>query len=642
MQPPQQMYSQQSPPVVFNNLDVSPQLAQYVPAMTSELANVISMNANKNQIRQQHFQVMSAGNWQNQNFLQAQQFAMDMLQLGINKGFFQDIGSAIARTATDAALMLCSVFAVSNPQILQSVSREVQASTQQAVQAFNASFNEINAFKAQSRQMPNQMQGQFGGAPMQAMSGGYAINSAMNQNPIQQRFVGSNMPGMPGASQPQIFGYGNNPSQPNQPGVSTGPTRPSSGLPPAFANQVFVNQQPVQPQPQIQQQPTPVVAIPQAVKTVSVKDWTPFLAQPYLPLINPEFQILGVRTKVGRDGKQIVEAYVDQKEQNVDREAHQIGMIQRAVIDRVNPLYTSRSEANSLTLREISQTYQSVTDLNDDQAHQKLAASNVICPMTVDDDDNNLHSAIQTARFYRAAQKASTKGIGTAFTVPIYIKQTFLTEKDNNAVFSEFKNYKNFKAVAQFLKQKLASAASDYSVIENIAQIDHYLTDKLNDLLHNKLGLHNLTSSTFIEDVSDLEPCIKEYGSIYLDKYLAAQEDFINLYISNPEMEEIEVDIAGNKSDVCTVNFYCLTYITLLGVLENELSVDIPDDKAVAVLAGSHPALYEFISTMLKNVGKNKQGKAIAELYIVTMDDNVYQIHEGLIGHEFYLISRVS
>jgi len=609
-----------------------PALYNSLPVIIADIINTASSMAQTNFARTYYYNVLGQNDFNNQELPQAMSEVVDYVKLAM----FQtgNTWGNLVSSATELVVRSrCALHAVNNQQLMASMQPQLQQETINTVNNYQQLLAQINTVK-QTEALRSAAPA-FGGSV-----GGNAGNFQYNPAHVA---VGVNTTG--------IFPV-NAPSQ-NNAIVSTMTGKNYGYL--AEAKQKTVETQTFSKPMMKYPDTTPVSTTQPDNKAGMVQPlkWKPVPDQRYIPVLNSETDML-VETISKNDETGAIEVIYGDKilteGEKVDRNQHQI-ITNAMVLKQVPPMHISRAAAIESSLSNVVSAIHEVAGKTIEERKDVLVGENVQYLSDVLGRCQNLSCAVFSARWLQKSIMGENYQC-SAFRVDVILQKEFATIGDYRPFINELGKYKNLLAVAKDMRIAFEDINSKPELVQLVGKLDTFLTSKINAVFRFKMSLPDFAIDSFMYDIVPAFDVIKtDHGDLYQTALLNMQSDFIKMYLnisSSDDPDEVCLSSADTAIDTKYKPFvygpeYAVT-ITCLDILSSELKLELVPGLPGAIIESIHPVLYNFVSNTILDAELLKKRNSIgfAAHYIVCADDVVFEIHRGLIGHDFYLISKHS
>lgn len=628
-------------PPIMPNIPCPQNIRYLVPAVISTVANVLTQECRRNVGRMFTYNLMARANFNNQEFMALATLAVDFLALNHYRGLYQSHpDQGVSRAAADAVAYFTSI----NYQQYQQLASMTDAKTLQdannTVLAGNNEMQAVQQFKntmtqGQQVQMPYVQQGmmpQQGYAPQQMH-----MNNTPRPGPSQGQGMQQVAALPPNAS---LFSNGNAATPFNQP-VGLAVTQGSDKY--SYLKKAVVEQ--VQPQPAQTIRHQPVQTIEEKPST-----WTPSEEQPYPLVIDTTKGFFDLKFATSADGQRRFPISYRNNEgtEDMNREQHQI----KTDVGRINyvpPTHWHTREPGEVQMR-VADSLIAATRFNENDklADVPYSDGRWLTEMFLDQaiyitsykhaDQKQTHPAMQ----YRQNAYIATPYLVEAGVSSEEERQTNVTILEQT--IEEMSQLIDFAQVEAWLRLSIDGPESTKSSRAFAFKLNAHLTKELNSVLANKLSLSGLSINSFLEDALDLEPYLAQaYGDVWASAFREYEPLFIQKHIRGElpyenSMDDMRELAAFDDRQVDAVFITSAYSITRLDIFSADLNIECLQNQGSAILESELPLLHRMAKSILAT---ERLGKIpFAHHLIVTADEKIYEIHKGLIGKDYILISN--
>lgn len=617
-------FNQGQPPFTPQLNQVPQQFQQYVPYIAAELATQVGQNVvqNPHAGRIYLFNQLSASNFANTDYVAACQLAMDIYMLNTLKRVYTDAATGVRDSVQKTLGILGSMNIAAFPMLQSRLDPAIVNEARLAVGMLAGLNQEIQQMRYSGAQQPDQMMtgmGGFGGAV------GTPLGNTLNASgplggAINNAFSTGGSSGQPIANTQPAFGqtdrnaYLRNNSQATQPQITNNNNNQTHQQ---------VQQPPAPPPPPKTWLPSQIQAYP---PTYVVGKHTATLVASYDPITSQPCAIFEVK-----------------EETEMDRTKHQLTHAVQAFISAPVENGKTREQSAQAAIEKVTKK---MSEMINDVAKEPIAkiihgVSDTVIHAT------SVHNAIFDAR-YRAAHINKGQTVCTSLISPVLLTTPFVTNIDHRALIKGITECAKFKDVSTYLTaQAKSNTYSDAGVREFFMNIDAWLTNEFNNVISKRLCLDAYSIDSFVDDADDFFGFIRnKRGDIYADALLRVEELLIKSWVA--VLDEADHDILA-KAVAPVINIednevpQYLTMIpnyitvTVIGVHSKELKIGIPTKGSAAIDSTNFPFLHRFVSTLYSKI--RDVNVKFNHHYLVTSDDVVYEVTEGLVGYGAYLIA---
>jgi hypothetical protein len=619
-------FAPNNPPGQGGNFNI-PQTLQYiVPFAAASFANDVTDKANNNSGRVFLFNQVTSNNYCNQAYQAGVALTLDFLCLGLVKGNYRQPEEGLQDAAAKASSMLSAGNYQQFPALQQYVSPEIVNGASQLYNALPQLQQDFVIVKNQLNNSGMQRNNQF----VQHNNQGFNNNRAsvqLNQGPHSQ---GTGM--FSGGSVVNVNQTFN--TDPIDQKYSYLSTNPAQHQQPSKTQQVMVEDN-----------------IPDAI-------WVPTLAQPSPIAPNPSknkvslIQVLEVNQT--KRAEYVLE---DLTEKEMERNAHVIGPLwegyaqetlvecevkDRAIEFRNNVKRLTYDENyRSKTTAELKAQVANSTGLSAHEFNEGLPPFEDIPFIS----SNFLEDAIFQVRMKGpAVYRSLAPGIHRekVLLASPFINRTL--KPGQKSVFGEIvpllTYYHTFEDIINCMKE-VFDVNRPYSILF-LPVIDKLFTEEINSVLVNKMSA-NTKIDSFFTDILDLVPFIENrYGETFAKALKSVETSFTSKYLSgyfgSVELRDMFHDnLADEGSEACIDYVPQNLTITTLSMHSKELDFSLVSDVGTSLSEKNNPVMYAIADGIFRFEHYSKTD--FAHHLVVTIDDVIFEVHKGLIGHNF-LVSK--
>lgn len=716
-----------NPPFMPGNLSVHPSIAQHVPFICSEVATVVSRNAQRSPAHVYHFNQISRSGYQNPDYVTLVQTACDYMFIGLNRGLYSsapNISYVIQDTVEQVvkfgvAIIINSIQEIQQvmpPQAIQqarevqnqiySVQQEIKNLRMQMMQQQNQpmmpqGYQPQNLMQPQQQYVPN-----YARTAMNPNQGAFFGQQPAQQHYMQQQFQPQQY-AQPAPTQ-GVFGGGVFSSQ-NRPQQQTMQNTASPGssrysylhrdqIPPKQPEQPYQafhqfpqNQQ--YPQKEIPPAPPPVAAPPApppAIQPMPVphngphhsylkngpnaqqedqiyfdftgtkvaEGWRATPEQPYIPAVHSEKEVrIYVRKASTTDpnSSQVmcyvgdINAYPQITKEDMERNKHYVSPVSKHLLE-------ARALARKINLNDEAEIMKNVTSdpvankptIAQPEVNEPIAKALSDLKETINVDTTSLSNALTTAKIHQKFNKDLK-----AVRISTEIDKSFVCDQDYTKVLLNLSGCETFVHLAAEMRKIFESSGSSENLKELIACLDRRLRQRLLHVMRYRLGVSNVEFDSFMYDVPHLFNFLKQNnGESFSAALINAQEKLIKTYLvgtpylldlavkdENGSEEEKETDSKDTTPKV--IGLTEKITVTYVDFLAEQLRMNVTQNMSNMVSVKTHPELNKLIQ---ETVHLKSEDVGYGSHYLVTADDLVFEMHEGLLGYlnnRSYLVNEV-
>lgn len=628
-------------PPALPNIVPHPLVAPYLAEIASMAVNELGIKAYVNATRLFAYNAYSDNNWRNPRFDRLVEFICEVISSNLATGKISSPQQGMQDTVSQCVTMMTSSFIFEFPDLKVNLPPNILDAAIQNVQVMNDLQTKINTSKGLNmypqQQMPTQM------APQQVAPYGqmvpvqpvvfldqYGRQCTYDQQgrPMLLQAQPAQPPLMPQQGYPQQMpmGYPQPMQPPNQAAGRWAQTQPggqSFGTPAAANVPQQVNQNPVYDRYNRNAQPQPVAqpvapTVPEPVRELTSDDWRPSEEQYYRLAYDPAYyRPIYRRTPSGN--------IIEEIEKIMDREKH------RTVLGGV-PLPPQKEE---LMVEEAVRAIEQRANYKPAPVETKkgLLMTNFLDEVI---NDGNVSRLEEDHDCYRVVAQ---------------ICQPVVQSEDVQELLQAFSQCKDLTTLCNRIKAvglALDNWQSTDDKLDYLLRIDNFLTEVINNFLHNELSLEKLEIDSFSEDYSELRRYLhKTYGERYgLALQAFDKEAMTSLFQPiNTEMKDtLESNVLCDTDREVFVSFIPhIVTITYVPLRSREMSV--AKDSARMVQADTQPILYNLAESLFVQKTGVLETLEPTYHYVVTTDNVRYRLHKGRLSQTHaaacYLVSKV-
>jgi hypothetical protein len=670
-----------NPPFVPNNIQVDQNLAPFLPFIAGCCAAELQSKAQTmpNPLRMFMFNQYAVNSYANEQFVSLVSAVVDyvMLQMYVNR-VYQNPEQAISECVPRMVEMLCAINLSMFPQLQGMVSPDILQVASATAQTFNAVGQAIANMKQnfgapqpqgyqggyQQPQQPNygggggyreqvQQRAGYGSARPFGGSANYGLvnpaAAAVDPTSGSARLFNSGQRRQPQGQQP-MAGAGSTMStrfekggSVKQPYVSKGTPMQDQNAPPVHNVWAQSHETPASvptPAPvqvETRSQP-PGLAIGEKVLASSGRlQFKPTkLANPaiqYLPAYTPSTHVLFLFLD---SNYEVIPFLQSREEAQMKYDRHDtssaFGKVPRSLPIRPATEALSRVQAGIDIMNGAGETPEGTGDAPD----PVLPVTEMIRPGFL--GEINLDTALMQAGVER--ENAGAEEAPEIFRTHVIVSEPFLTGTDQTAYIRRFGQAKSYDELAGFLNDSAADL--DPSLW---AGMNRRMTETVNRVLRQNLGLPKLAITSFAEDVHDLTDIIAEdFGGSTLNGWRGHQAEMIQRAFCALDEEFSETMaksfLATDEDEHMAVTFLShRCSITLLDVLSHELDIEVSAEVSSIVLSRYSPVMWALIDSLMRDpfIAENNFDRHLVK----TRDSRVLEVTKGHTGKDVFLITLV-
>lgn len=374
-----------------------------------------------------------------------------------------------------------------------------------------------------------------------------------------------------------------------------------------------------------------VNSIDQRGEIADKKDFMSTPRKPYITAPNTTYQALAKTTAKTADGVVTVYEPISSEEglteEELDRGRHYINKASLA-LKEAHPIKAQTAEVQVLQGDQMVSAPERKKEVIQDRA------SNAIVHET--EGELSITEAILNTKYLHKV--STTRGDGVYTVVKTDLRRYFIAKQSMAEIVSKLSETTTFKELQLEINRLLAN--NDPDVVEFTAQLDRYLTQELEKLIHIKMGLYGISFGSFADDAVDLIRHIEgKFGPTYSRALTGYQETFIKSLLV-PSILNMDESVTDESTKYYGVGIKKKMLIAYVDIDADSLNVGTVDRVALLISNATLPNLYDFVKELFK------KSPGVYTHYIVTNDERIFEINKGLIdaGSEIptYLINEVT
>lgn len=406
-------------------------------------------------------------------------------------------------------------------------------------------------------------------------------------------------------------------------------------------------------------------ALPVEVPVVDVR-WIPSDEQHYVELYRPRTQEYEIQTVtlaedvIGINGlptNTINRFVIKNKENPMDREKHITSLTtetQRKLMVEVPAHYRSRGEALENTMKAIAANVTTKPEDRDPEIVEFLQ-KNLRRSGYMRGSVFSLKEAVDRTWLYHKAESGEFF-TATAFLQDFSMVTNFVTVGD---YFEEVERIMTMVMPLRITDEIRVVMAMDDTPAEMrsvLVRIDKLVTKAINSILLNKLSL-DVAIDSFTSDYDALLGLLRgKYADVYYESFvremnrlihkqmrLVKNSDVLSLTLSSEEETGADGTPEPKRIRTNSFGFRNPITITTMDVLAAELELGFYKqdgfDMPARIMESNHSILFWYAKSLFDSVDPIVSEHS--RHYLVTADDEYFELHRGLIGKENYLLSRV-
>ncbi len=616
------IYPDTGPPAMFD-LAVDERVRGIVPAMLSSLANELGRKHSLNAARTFIYNLVSLNGWQNNDYFELSQFAIDLLLFNMNKGFIINPYSEINNIANQAITLWSSRKVLQFPELRGVVDSRVISACEENSVVLNNLLQEIQSMYNNPYHPNQQMQNVPMDTVMDTPNGRMIMTPSGWQpyNPYGSMYQQNN-PGFQNYNRPNTVyrgGYMGG-QQPQGPGVLQGNQvdNVNTNIDSRFGSSYSGRMQPEPVREEFIQKPEV------AVKEYTAKDWTSSDSQPYRSLL-----VKSVEDAVYRLVNGVVTEIVFEKEGNLmDRGMHRLNYVLNVpVVNDNRPDAIVQDSAEIYSINNVEKTTKSK-----DKASMLVSKGLGLYAYL---DEIVTYSAVNLVKSGRTIHRC----FGNIFT-PIPGKSDYW-----NVIERIGEETNSFNSTAALLMEMAEATNGDLDALMYIDHIDRQLTNIINSFLGNNLSLEGLSIDSFSTDIGELSQYItKHFGNSYAKSLELFEMEFMRSFYRLVRKEDT-VSIFGSeydgRKDGIVYNFTVDgVSITTVNMSSSELEIDADKNIALMIQEGRSPVLYNIAASLFEQI-KSLGGGTPFYNYMITREGARFLLYKGYLGADCYLIRKI-
>ena len=609
---PYQQFAPGHPPCI-PALNVVRELQPYIPLFASAVANEASDKASYHAARMFCYNLISANNWRNNDYVEAVELAANLCNLDVKKGIINSIETGINNAAASALSFYSSRLIYQYPELKSMIAPNILNAAHQNVQLLNDLINQItnmnNSYPVPQMQPPYQGGHPAHMDPRYSMPPQYSGGHQMypGQHP-QQQFHG-HQPMHSNYPQPMHQGgtYHHHSQQP-QGAMGQGGSWASSGISTARINGPGVV----------------VESIAEDRFLARRANRQQYVAQPIQqPVQIEQVEIPLPKAKVKNMPKYLM---IDGGSE-VDRSKHQL-------------TYFDQSFPVDMDLR--TRQYR---DEAEELGNSIITPDNLVNTPILHADPVWVTNGADAVMMVRSVQNESRD-----INKPLGSFRCFIATNESLYAFEEMSDYMvGIKKCSDFntLAVRIKSLSTSLSTVDRNAtdavlpflkSFENLLTQKVNDFLKYRLKLE-ITISEYTSDIKELfryfQDPTKKYGLAYVKAMDILENQLIN-FVTATVSDELLEEHPVKSVDLYGYFFNSMHSYTMIPLTDKELGFKDVDYDPLIIDKDRSPTLYKLAISLSRH--KAETGYDTFYDYLVTSDNVKYRIHESaLIEGEYYI-----
>lgn len=633
-------------PPFIPQIDVSRELANYLPWITAEAIIVIQDQAAKNNFRTFMFNQMAYNGYNNREFSTLIQMIHDLILMDLSQRRYASIEQAIP----ECVLSMCELWTMNNVRMFVELQKYLQPQARPAAErAWNDYDVVVNSLRSMFSQPAPMMQGRpgYGGQPPQGGYGGQQMGygQSMAQRSANTHGVGRN--------------YGG--SIMNQPAAVVMPPQRTIVVPPgaradvgpATARSPAPSLQTMQKQPsaaatqggmsvnpsEISMTPTPnasapyvaasAAASPEIVKPSSdYQEWVPSETFPYLAVYNP-YTTEQLLAKTEKGIKLLLN-----KKADMDIERHKIPTV-------FGPApFGLRFSQNNETLSRIKKGIDMLSterkQVEEEATLPELTLYYKPTPLA----ELCLGTAWLMANYERLS--AGKENVAEIYFAHSYVCSPVFTEVDESDVLEKLVAC---ETLAQLQTTLVDLSKAQAVSVELFTAIDQHLTQIINRVIKSNLAIPRLSTTSFVADYADLEEAIRSScGERFVEVLHANQKKIIeNAFVQtdddakNTLLDSLVTQEIADKKRPEAVFLNTDYALVFLNCYFHEMEIDCAPGVGSLITASAMPVLHSLASTIFN---ASDAEEAMYRRNLIRFNDgHVMELTRGYLSTNCYLLT---
>lgn len=625
-----------NPPFFPQGINCSAPVNAALPYLCACTAIEAQKSAQLNVIRMAVYNLLSENGYNNQNFMQLLQIIAMRIDAELIRNQ-QQLPAQLAETVIPTAMAYYTGMVAAQHPDLRNYLQGQQNVYDNAVNAghqmgpFVKEAEQIIAsYMNRGMQQPMQQQG-WQPAPVQQHQGWQpqaVQNGGWQPQPAQTHGWGNTNVGRRGdlqASDRFIKAETAHEVQ-NNVGFGGFAIAPASNQPVQPVQQMVWNNEtiPVNQQQQVVEEP-----VYEAPAEPLIKNMLATEEQPYIYGFSPRTHI----QELAFDDKGRVQQFVNERTNPVDYDKHGAPYPSFMARDPWKENFSAVAEETEKLMVAINDGIADALETTDEE-RKLFSDGNVLVASTVV-ADTGLQAAIASARFYRAEAKLANPGL-MAHSITANLK-TYLHEvdlspeavKDAESIMSGLSFHSNFVQV----RDALAKLPDEFKRL-HLRKLNLILTKEVNSIFRFNLNI-GLKIHNFMEDIEQVDDILLEdYGRLVLSGWLTNQANHIaNMFAVPFENGDVELfEPVEGLNNFCLNRYVTITQVSLPSLA---LDIEIPDNRAVLIVAQLNPTLHELVSSFIP---QSTEYIHAHRHYIVTLDGLIFEVMPGWLASNTILI----
>ncbi len=577
------------------NVPCAPSIQQLLPAMVTNLVNVIQSTANASPLRMAYYNKVAEAGYQNGVFADLVRGAMEVLE--------QKLIVLSGRLGTMEIVQgVADVFV--NYRVARQINEDQSLASivpPQLIQAAQAAIMEFQRDMDETQMNAMRMQG------VQTQQPGYGYAAAPGFQPSYQRQSASAHPAMT----QHDAGY-------EQP-------RTRRSWQPSWKNEPpLTRAAPIERQVDLDAPARPVV---REIQSATLENKTlnragKFVRSDQKPYDHAYDHNLFRLTYTVKDG--CVRPALNGK-QELDKTAH-LG----------RPLFT-KNWTPDITAGEFRERLLEAKRANAEKpVETTVAEANVLT--------TNLEDAFVQAKSTVRAKMKHTKQIHVAVHKAALMEPR-LSLKDFKPMLNELIASETPAEAIQILKTAIAEADPIIENMEFVERIRQDLTERVNRFVRVECGLPDCTITDYVTDAHDLIECLQDaygLGTMYQQRHAEFMTEVLT-YVTPEAVGDTPINANGDLPPELTEDQHCVYMLkeiacAVVGQTSIELSVTIPEGNGTVLLVES-AAPHAF--SIVKSIADNRVFESAQRVYMRTLDGVTFELMKSKLVEGTHLIRLV-
>lgn len=619
------------------DIQVSPSLQQFLPFIATACIEAIQSRYQENGLRVFLFNQMIQNTYNNLEFYALVKLTAQYVEMGIAKGMYRDMQSAIP----DSAAKMVEITCVNNLKVYPALANNIDPVLYQRTQAgmnildqtmrdLQMFYNNNNSFNPpQQQQYPQQQsypqqQPQW---PQQQPQNNYP---SAPPSPYQQNFQ----------QQPNAFYNQSNPAQVIQ-------QQPNSS--PSFGGSYLIKPElpvtaPLKP---VQSSAFNFNPLPVSDELSSIdNDWIPSEKYPHNVVYNGETHELYYQKESSLEFRPFTKKLIGDKLMERMKHFSSTAVDTSSIIDdQVSRSKRSENLDNGITRKNIISKQLDVdAALAEIKTEDKVELVSIVERNIVGIGDEEIWKFCDIFLLSNREQYGKTVAYGSCAMV----NDPLITNLSPIALADRLLNSDDFIIAQNILKNAKASALNINANLDELTIVNFFnkrITDRLNRYVLQQLGL-NLTCDSFIDEGSQLIDHIeKKFQEKFSNPLRLAQKKIIYDACNYAEdgYHDSLVDLFVPK-EVISVDkikfFFNLDYFISINCFSWDLKFTLPSlNYSSAIFEDNAPILYKLASLIFEEA--DAYSNDFNRCLIRTLDRTVYSLTRSVIDSKTFLIVKV-